>query len=328
LRTQAALALSPRAARVVALSGTPLWNKPIGLWPILACLNPGAWGTYYSFGERYSDGKKGAWGFRATGVSHVDEFRARMSEVALRRTWEDVAADLPPVTRSVEVADLSSDQAREVDFAAEAVRVAGATRTPVGELARYRQLVGHLKIPATVEAVKALVQEGETALVVWCWHRAVAGALVTAFSREFQGQLVSLAVTGDDPIEIRDTKLAFWRGEAGGILVITMAVGQTGIDLSRARHAVFAELDFTPSVVAQAEARTYAPSRPSAATYLVVDHRVERALADALVKKCDLGAVLGTPAAEAAVDILRQAFDVAEVGDLERLRAAVLEDLP
>lgn len=323
-RSQAAVILSARAARVVAVTGTPLWNHPAGLYTILSCINPGAWGTYYEFAVRYGAGHNGPHGFVADGASYEEEFQLRMSEVMLRRTWQDVVEALPAIERTTEVVDINESQAYQIEREAEAIRNPYKRATRVGALARLRRILGKLKVEAAADAAVRVLEGGER-VVVWTWHRDVALRLASVLEKHGHASFV---VTGDLSPEERDLALARWRSADQAALVITLAVGQVGIDLSAARHTVFAELDFTPAVVAQAEMRVFAVGRPMAATYVVVNHEIDHAILEALQKKCDMSLRLGVPAADTAIDVLASAFGKPKDCDWQDLATAILSDHP
>jgi SWI/SNF-related matrix-associated actin-dependent regulator 1 of chromatin subfamily A len=288
-------------------------------------LNPGAWGKYYAFACRYADGRDGAHGFVADGSSNEEEFRLRMREVMIRRTWPEVVSDLPAMERTVETVDVSETQAHQLELEAERVRNVKKRTTQVGALARFRRLLARLKVDGAIDAALRVLQ-GDERVVIWTWHRDVALKIEDALEKQgFPG----FVITGQTKVDTRDLILNRWRTAKSAPLVITMSVGQVGIDLSAARHAVFAELDFTPSVVAQAEMRVFSPQRPSAITYIIIDHEIDRKILEALQTKCETAFRLGVPAAETAIDVLSRAFAVdAGSDDLQHLVAAIMADHP
>jgi len=99
-------------------------------------------------------------------------------------------------------------------------------------------------------------------------------------------------------------------------LVLTIGVGQVGIDLSKARHAIFSEISYTPTELDQARMRTFSPDRPMTETFILCDHAVDYRLVITILRKCDQGRDLGVPAAALEVDILKEAFELEEP-DLE-----------
>ena len=87
-----------------------------------------------------------------------------------------------------------------------------------------------------------------------------------------------------------------------------MSVAQVGIDLSHSHRPIFAEIDYLPLVIAQAEMRTYSPLRPMNVTYVIADHFVDRKIMAALTNKLEASMPLDLGAAEGAISALDQAF--------------------
>jgi hypothetical protein len=52
-RVSAASTLAPFAGKILGLTGTPMWNKPVSMYTLLHLLMPGAWGTPFQFKKRY-----------------------------------------------------------------------------------------------------------------------------------------------------------------------------------------------------------------------------------------------------------------------------------
>lgn len=52
LRTQNIIPLCHKAKRVILLSGTPMLNRPIELFPQLNCIRPDIFKKYKDFGDR------------------------------------------------------------------------------------------------------------------------------------------------------------------------------------------------------------------------------------------------------------------------------------
>ena len=324
-RATAALYISSSAERVVGLSGTPMWNKPVGLYTMLTCLNPGAWGKPFDFRNRYSVLTEGEYGLVSNGTQNEEEFKLRLTEIMLRRTWQDVSGHLPQIERTVEVVPITEKQIFEVEKQAEAVRDHSRRSTAVGAVARFRRLLAKLKLPVAVDAALRVLQSGEK-VIVWTWHRDIALAIEEQLAKaDFPGYVVS----GNTDMDLRQEIFTRWGKGDAAPLVITLSVGQVGIDLSAARQEVFAELDFTPAIVAQAEMRPFTPTQPIAATYIIIDHEIERKLLEALQTKCEVSNRIGVPAAESAVEVLATTFSGGAAGfDVGSLADAILADHP
>ncbi|MEX2717497.1 MAG: SNF2-related protein [Candidatus Sigynarchaeota archaeon] len=328
-RSVAAMYLAAQANRVIGATGTPIWNKPAGLYTTLASLCPGAWGKFYEYAKRYAGGRLGPHGFVADSASHEEEFRLRMCEVMIRRSWHEIATQLPTISRTTEVVPITEQQAFAVEKEAERVRDHARRSTQIGATARFRRLLANLKIEGAIDAAKRVLDGGER-VIIWTWHRDVAVKIEAALARDgYPGFVVS----GATPVDLREAIFNQWRAHPCSPLCITLSVGQVGIDLSAARQEVFAELDYTPAVVAQAEMRPFNGLQPIAATYVIIDHDVERKILEALQNKCELAFRLGVPAAESAIDVIASGFTgigggALSVEDLDAIAAAVLADYP
>jgi hypothetical protein len=319
-RTQAARIMAPQAHRVIAATGTPLWNKPDGLYSLLDVCGPAGWGPFGEFSARYCGGHPGSRGWVTGEATWVEEFRARLSEIMIRRVWAELTDDLPPTRRHVERQEISAQERHDLDLLAAAMASATDRRTVIGEQARYRRLVGRLKAPLAARLARTAANKGP--VVVWVWHKRVADGIAGAL----EGWIPYWIVNGDTAEHCRDGILDAWRACPDGVMIMSLGVGQAGIDLSHTAQCIFAELDWTPAVIGQAEMRTFSPVRSDDVTYVVADHDIDYALACVLAAKCQQAMLLGTPAADTAIDVISQIFsgDVPNEADLDGLAARLV----
>jgi hypothetical protein len=98
--------LAQRARRRLFLTGTPLPNRPVELWPILHALNPAEFNNFFAYAKRYcaahkkQAGRMEVWDF--SGSSNELELQERMRRtLMIRRMKMDVLKDLPPKRRIV-----------------------------------------------------------------------------------------------------------------------------------------------------------------------------------------------------------------------------------
>ncbi len=319
-RTRAAVLLQAFATRVIAATGTPIWNMPTGLWSVLGLVAPGAWGGYHEFCRRYAAPIETEYGAQYTGLSNGEELAARLTEVMLRRRWVDVQHDLPPITRNVAVVDLSLAERRKLDIEAESMRQSAKTNT-AASLARYRDALSRVKIPVTIGEAAGAMDAGEP-VVIWTWHRDTCEQITEALSHKGYN---AMAVSGDTPQHRRDRIFDHWKTLPNAALVVTMSVGQVGIDLSHSHRAIFAEIDYLPVIISQAEMRTYAPTRSMNVTYVVADHYVDRKIASALATKLAAAEPVNLGTGEGAIGAIDRAFRAPELEpDMDRFMADLL----
>jgi SNF2 family DNA or RNA helicase len=317
-RTLAAQLLRARAKRVLCMTGTPIWNMPPNLWAVLSLVAPGAWGSWYDFSDRYGLPEPTAHGKKYTGASNVPELNARLTDVMLRRLWKDCASDLPPITRSVLIAEVSDAQRKRLDIIT--ARLKSERSNTAGNLATYRKHVSTVKVPIVVEEVQKVLAANEP-VVAWTWHREMADTL----QRRFLDLGVPVfMISGDIPVARRDALIDAWKAHPAAVLVATMSVAQVGIDLSHARVAIFGEIDYTPAIIAQTEMRTFMATRPMDIRFVIANHLTDQRIVRALIAKLGAADPLGVGAAVDTIDALRDAvMGPRDDGDLDRL----MEDL-
>jgi len=99
LRTRAARKLAARAASVVALSGTPLTNRPIELWSVLNIIRPDLFPDRTKYAWRYCRPRRTIWGWKFDGADRLPELhRILRQECMVRRLKKEVMPYLPDKT--------------------------------------------------------------------------------------------------------------------------------------------------------------------------------------------------------------------------------------
>lgn len=314
-RTLAATYLRVQAERVIALTGTPIWDLPSDLWSIVGLVAPAAWGSYHDFCQRYGAPENTGYGTVYAGLSNGTELKERMTEIMLRRRWVDVSEDVPAITRSVVVSEVDDAARRKLDILS--AKIQSERTNTAGNLAAYRRQITSTKMTTVKHEITKVISRGEP-VVVWTWHKDYADAIAKEFPERAH------VIHGDIAPEEREKRIEAWKTSPANVLIATMAVAQVGVDFSHARIAIFAEIDYTPAIIGQAEMRTFSPTRGMDVIFIVANHLVDQRIVRALVRKLSAADPLGVGAAVDAIDALRDAIiGPNEVGDLDRL----MEDL-
>jgi len=91
------------ARRSVFLTGTPIPNRPVELWPLIKRCDPSGLGKDYDdFVYRYCEAHTTAFGLNTNGASNLPELQRIMRErFMVRRKKMDVLKDLPPKRRNL-----------------------------------------------------------------------------------------------------------------------------------------------------------------------------------------------------------------------------------
>lgn len=189
-RTKCALSvkgLRSRATRIWFLTGTPIKNRTIDLYPILRACAPellGQYKSYLSFAYRYCGAYQDRFGVNTMGASRTEELRERLKPFMLRREKRDVLTELPP--RVISKIDLECTPEAEELIRQEEMKTIEAAGDDdpalfkLGEIARIRQVLALHKVKIAVEYIRDLLDE-EQKIVVFYHHKAVLDALRNSF---------------------------------------------------------------------------------------------------------------------------------------------------
>jgi SWI/SNF-related matrix-associated actin-dependent regulator 1 of chromatin subfamily A len=246
-RTKAAMLAMKKIDYVYALSGTPIPNRPIELWPILHGLGiyRGGW---YDFAARYARLFSAPWGMDASGASNLPELKALMLPHVLRRKKEDVFKDYKEPQVSLITFDLPNDK-REQSFDADALMANPNALLAFEGLAEIMREAGMRKVQYAADFIDDLLQADEP-VVVFAHHKDVVQAL--------QDELKvhkPVIVVGDTTRAKRDKAIADFQSGQTKCIIGNIAAMSEGVDLSAADTIVFVECTWSTSALEQASSR-------------------------------------------------------------------------
>ena len=246
-RTKSATLLMKQIDRVYALSGTPIPNRPVELWPILHGLGiyRGGW---YDFAARYAKMWKAPWGLDVSGSSNIPELKAMMKPHVLRRKKEDVFKDYQDPQVSLITFDLPNDK-REQEFDADALVANPNALLAFDGLAEIMKEAGMRKVDAAAEFIDDLLNAGEP-VVVFAHHKDVVGKLCDELRVH-----KPVTVVGDTPRAQRDKAIESFQAGKTKCIVGNIAAMSEGVDLSAADTIVFVECTWSTSALEQASSR-------------------------------------------------------------------------
>ena len=260
--------LTLEARHRLALTGTPIENRALDLWSIMAFVNPGLLGPRADFAARFD---------RAGAPPHTRRLlAARLRPVLLRRMKQEVAPDLPerieerrdcelhPGQRRLYVAEVA--RSREL-LAALATDPRGLARNRIEILAaltRLRQICCHPalaggapgagsgKFDALWEILEPLLAEGHKVLVFSQFVRCLNLLKAELVTRGIAHHLL----TGQTRRR-EEVVAGFQSDERPAVFLISLKAGGTGLNLTAASYVVLFDPWWNPAVEAQAIDRTH-----------------------------------------------------------------------
>jgi SWI/SNF-related matrix-associated actin-dependent regulator 1 of chromatin subfamily A len=290
-RTQAVQRLSaviPREGLVLALSGTPITNRPAELISQLRILGRlEDFGSGRRFGERF----RGA-------DAHLRLHWHLRARCFVRRLKADVLPQLPAKTRAVVPVELDNEaeyrlaerdlvawlRSQPLDLRELDAKVAAALRAE--RLVRcnaLKLLAARGKLHAALAWIHDFCSSGEP-LVVFAGHREIQRAVLDRFP-------AALHILGEDSAAARDSALRAFQeaqaSEANQLIVCSIEVAGHGLTLTRSSNVAFLELGWTPAKHDQAEDRCHRIGQQDAvnAYYLLAADTIDETISTLLERK-------------------------------------------
>jgi SWI/SNF-related matrix-associated actin-dependent regulator 1 of chromatin subfamily A len=322
-RTKSARALCKGIRNVIAVSGTPLLNKPSELWPTLNIIRPDLYPSFFTFGMEFCKPRKSPWGWQYNGATNLPKLHAQLRrKLMIRRLKKDVIKDLPHKMREVVCLGLTHPKeyhAANTDFsswmkqnhAASFMRASKAeSLTKIGYLLR---LSAKLKARAVVEWVNNFLEKSDEKLVLFAIHKKMIRVLKKRIN--FKSVVVDGTVGGRDRY---DAVAQFRKDPNTRLFIANIQAAGTGIDglQDAASTMAFAELAWRPGDHTQAEDRLHRIGQEDVSWiyYLIAGHTIEEKLCKLIQEKQSiLRSVLdGGQAPEQDLNVLDQLIALME----------------
>ena len=301
------------ARRMLFLTGTPVLNKPIELQPILGAIDPSEFGNFWKFARKYAAARSGQFGWNVDGASNLEELQEKLrTKIMVRRLKSDVLKDLPakrrqvielPANGCVELIDAErsawAEQEQLMVQLKGAVELSKASSDPedyreaVKELrvgvAEGLAVIGEIRVQTALAKIPYVVTQAEDVMestggkvVLFSHHHAVTDRLVEEF-----GDLC-VRLDGRDSMKSRDGSVRrFQEDDNVRVFVAGIKSAGVGLTLTASSHVIFAELDWTPAALSQAEDRCHRIGQKDSVLvqHMVLEGSIDARMAQRLVEK-------------------------------------------
>ncbi len=304
-RTQALFGHKPKAAapkpglashfaKQIYMSGTPMPNRPMELYPLLSTVAPETIDFMGSFdyGRKFCAGHKTDFGWDFSGASNMDELQRRVIGPFMLRQKKELL-DLPPKLEEAFV--VSGDMSPALKDFDKMVGIKYKNTEDLikqklasidgGDLhlATYRRLLGAEKARLIIPYIESLIDETEESILVYAYHKEAIETLRSALVRH-----KPYVINGETPVAKRHEIVADFMSSPDRRIIIGNYVAMgVGFTLTKATRCLFVEFDWVPGVNAQASDRIHRIGQKSSVLvqYVVYKNSVDYAVLQALMKK-------------------------------------------
>jgi len=309
-----------RSPFALVLSGTPMENRIDELFSVVEFIDDRRLGPAYRFFNQHRMVDESG---RVLGFENLDQLRARLAPILLRRTRANVLGELPPRTTNLiripatdEQAELNAQHMQtvasitaksyftEMDFmrlqkALLMCRMAADSTSLVN-----KQLPGHSsKLEKLEELIGQLTAEPDRKVVLFSeWTQML--DLIEARLHAAGAGFVRL--DGKVPQKKRQQIVRTFQTDPACRFIIMTNAGSTGLNLQAADTVINVDLPWNPAVLEQRIARAHrmGQKRPVQVYILVTDDTIEERLLDTLSAKKELAlAALDIDSTEDRVDL-------------------------
>lgn len=292
----------------IALSGTPIVNRPIELFCVLKWLLPEGFPNRHAFAQRYCAASQTFFGWDYSGASNLDELQKRLrSTIMVRRLKQDVLTELPPKRRQIIEIDsekktlsvLKLEQSfierakaalgiskkeglSEKDFNAVVNVLKNGKTIPFDEMTKARVEMGLQKLPFVIEHIKNVLED-VAKIVVFGVHKEVIKSICESFE-----SFGVVSITGETPLAKRQEAVdRFQKDPKCRVFVGNIQAAGVGLTLTASSHVIFAELDWTPGNITQAEDRCHRIGQNESVLvqHLVLSGSLDSYMAKLIVRK-------------------------------------------
>lgn len=317
IRTKAALLLAAMADQVYLLTGTPVMNRPIELFPLLRAIKHK---LAYSddkpmstlrkeYGKRYCAayfhrlGYSGRGFWDETGASRISELREMTRDAFLRRTKAEVL-NLPEKIVSIVECDLDSTWKEEYRIAWNKYLEWIAANNPDAkkienilsaqqliELGKLKQVCSLAKIARITADIENAVEQGEKVIVFTQYTKTVE-ELQTALHK---AKIETVSLTGATKSEDRQQAVDdFQNNPDVKVFIANIKAGGVGITLTAASIVMFADMEWSPEIHRQAEDRAHRIGQTGTVNvyYYIANNTIEEDIIDILSQKQETIGVL------------------------------------
>lgn len=286
-RTKAIKSLCKGVKHVIALTGTPILNRPIEMYNTLNLLAPNVFGNYWRFAQRYCNPTYNGFGWDFSGSSNTEELHALLTRtVMIRRLKKDVLPQLPCKVRSIVPLDITrldkEYRAAEEDFLGwlggiDPDRMERAAKAEsLVRIGALKRLAAKAKLSQCIEWIEDFLEQGEK-LVVFAVHKDVIDTLMKHFG--------DIAVKVDGSVGMEDRQKAvdeFQSNDKMRLFIGNIKAAGVGLTLTASSNTCFLELEWSPGLQDQAEDRVHRIGQEAdsvTAWYLLAEGTIEMEIA-------------------------------------------------
>lgn len=293
VRTKTVLSiLWPVIPYKIALSGTPFTQSVVDGWSLFSRFAPDSFSDWWNFVNTYAYIKQTPWGRKIYGLrNHEQLSKIIRSRFFIRYKKEEVLKELPPKQYTKislpEIYSIKLSPSERLAVERDAKELVSKMEQGIfptvlpPSLASQKRLQGEAKVSAVLEFIQDLLDQN-IPTVVFGWYKSVLAKIQTAFAFH-----APAFIDGDTPPAKREEAVKSFQEGHTNLFIGNMAAAGTGITLTKSHTVVLAELEWSPSIIAQAIDRLHRIGQKDCVDvyYFVVENSIDEHIINVVMDK-------------------------------------------
>lgn len=302
-RTKATKKLAKGIPYTIAITGTPLVNRPIEVFNIAQIINKNVFPNWFKFVHEFCGAHHNGFGWDYSGATNKEKlFKILTDSFMIRRKKAEVLPQLPAKVYSyvpMEITNKKEYARAEGNFIKYLKKIKGEKEAEKAKRAEHLVKIEALKQLAVKGKTKMALKwindfitsgNGDSKLVVFATHKTIIEKLMTEFKD------TAVCVDGSCSAEQRNKAVeSFQNNPEIKLFVGNIQAAGTGLTLTAASSVAFLELPWAPGELVQAEDRCHRIGQKDTVNvyYLLAENSIEYKIAQMLDdKRAVLDAVL------------------------------------
>ncbi|TNV86910.1 hypothetical protein FGO68_gene11858 [Halteria grandinella] len=273
-RSQHLLPVIMRAKRILLLTGTPLLARPSEVYNLLKILRPDVFRSFKEFGFRYCNPRENIFGVDWTGSSNMKELHLLLEKaLMIRRLKQEVLFELPAKRRQKIIVQVEDKYQRKIAKHLKSVKkweqqieedfqtldtlesiVSRQDEDKSSLLLRAYTMTGTAKVKGVISFIETLI-DNKAKFILFAHHYDVLDQLEDFVVRKCVSYI---RIDGRiDNKKRHEAVKKFQTDPICSVALLSLTASSQGITLTAASTVVFAEMNWTPGIMVQAEDRAH-----------------------------------------------------------------------
>ncbi|CDW72909.1 snf2 family n-terminal domain containing protein [Stylonychia lemnae] len=273
-RSQHLLPIIMRSKRIMLLSGTPMLGRPNEIYNLLKILRPDVFRCFKEFGIRYCNPKETLYGVDWTGSSNMSELHLLLEKcLMIRRLKSEVLFELPAKRRQKIVVGVDERSQKKISKYLKQVKKweykieedfqeldkidkiqACEVEDKYSYLLRAYSLTGMAKLKGVQNFIETLI-DNRVKFLLFAHHYDVLDQLEDYIVKK---QVSYIRIDGRiDNKKRHEAVKKYQTDQKCQVALLSLTASSQGITLTAASIVVFAEMNWTPGIMVQAEDRAH-----------------------------------------------------------------------